>query len=132
VTTRRLPSWGGVQPDGELRHNPHGATAVADPVRRLPGVDWTSRAAAELERLGLHPYMVIEDWELPQMRDWFGIAQDAPVPWPLVARLREPVGVNLLDLRSRPAEHTVPAALSPGGTSRCSAPQPLTIQRSEH
>ena len=47
--------------------------------------------------------MVIEDWEMPQMRDWFGLAPDAPVPWPLVARMREPVGVSVLDMSSQPA-----------------------------
>ena len=83
----------------------------------------------ELERLGLHPYMVIEDWEMPQMRDWFGLAPDAPAPWPLVARMREPVGVSVLDMSSQPAAGTVPAALEPGGTPLCSAQQPLTIQR---
>ena len=51
-----------------------------------------------MERIGLHPYMVIEDWEVPQMRDWFGLAPDAPIPWPLVARLQDPVGVSVLDL----------------------------------
>ena len=90
--------------------------------------DWTARAAGELERIGLHPYMVIEDWELPQMRDWFGLAPDGPAPWPLVARMREPIGVSVLDLSSH-AAHVVSAELSPGRAPRCSAPQPLSIQR---
>ena len=69
--------------------------------------DWTGRAAAEIERLGLHPYMVIEDLEMPQMRGWFGLAPDAPVPWPLVARMREHGGVSVLDMSSQPAAGTV-------------------------
>ena len=90
--------------------------------------DWTARAASELERLDLHPYMVIEDWELPQMREWFGLAPDAPAPWPLVARLRDPIGVSVLDLSSHPAQ-VIPAALRQGRAPRWSAQQPLTIRR---
>jgi hypothetical protein len=91
--------------------------------------DWTPRAPAELERLGLHPYMVIEDWEMPLMRDAFGLAPGAPVPWPNVARLTEPVGVSVLDLSSQPPARTVPVALALGQTARCGAQQQLTIQR---
>jgi hypothetical protein len=91
--------------------------------------DWTARAPAEVERLGLHPYMVIEDWEMPQMREAFRFAPGAPVPWPSVARLKEPVGVSVLDLSSQPPARIVPAALALGQTPRCGAQQPLTIQR---
>jgi hypothetical protein len=73
--------------------------------------------------------MVIEDWEMPQMRDWFGIGPDAPIPWPLVARMRDYGGVSVLDLSSRPPAHTVPAALASGATPLCIAQQPLTIER---
>jgi hypothetical protein len=73
--------------------------------------------------------MVIEDWELPQMRAWFGLAPEAPAPWPLVARLQEPIGVSVLDMSSRPSLHTVPTALTSGGGPRCGVPQPLTIPR---
>ena len=89
--------------------------------------DWTARAAGELERLGLRPYMVIEDWELPAMRDRFGFAPDAPVPWPLVARMQSPIGVSVLDLSSNPAQ-AAPADLAPGRAPRCSAPQPILIR----
>lgn len=90
--------------------------------------EWTGRAAAEVERLGLHPYMVIEDWETTQMRDWFGFAPEGPLPWPLVARLREPVGVSVLDLSSRPSG-AMPVDVTVGGAPRCSALQPLSILR---
>jgi hypothetical protein len=63
------------------------------------------------------------------MRGWFGIAPDAPVPWPLVARMRDHGGVSVLDLSSRPPADTVPAALASGDTPLCTAQQPLTIQR---
>jgi Dolichyl-phosphate-mannose-protein mannosyltransferase len=113
-----------VQQSGSVRYYGGRMTIRWDLVDR----DWTARAAAEVERLGLHPYMVIEDWEAPQMRDWFGLAPEAPLPWPLVARLREPVGVSVLDLASRPPAGTVPAALTPGRAPRCSAQQPLVIR----
>src|SRR5258708_20672877 len=89
--------------------------------------DWTVRAPEEVERLGLHPYMVIEDWEIPQMREWFGLAPDAAGPWPLVARMREHGGVNILDLSSRPSPHIAPSALASGGTplSAAQPPPPL-------
>jgi hypothetical protein len=114
-----------VQQSGSVRYYSGRMTIRWDLIDR----DWTARAAGEVEGLGLHPYMVIEDWELPQMRAWFGLAPDAPAPWPLAARVQEPVGVSVLDMSSRPSVHTVPTALTSGGGPRCSAPPPLTIQR---
>jgi dolichyl-phosphate-mannose-protein mannosyltransferase len=114
-----------VQESGSVRYYGGRMTIRWDNIDR----DWTGRAAAEVERLGLHPYMVIEDWEQPQMRGWFGFAPEAPLPWPLVARLREPVGVNVLDMASRPDAAIVPAALVSGSAPLCSALQPLTIER---
>jgi hypothetical protein len=114
-----------VQQSGSVRYYGGRMTIRWDLIDR----DWTARAAAEVERLGFHPYMVIEDWEEPQMRGWFGIAPDAPVPWPLVARMRDHGGVSVLDLSSRPPADTVPAALASGDTPLCTAQQPLTIQR---
>ena len=112
-----------VQASGGVRYYGGRLTIRWDLIDR----DWTARAATELERLGLHPYMVIEDWELPQMREWFGLAPGASVPWPLVARMREPVGVSVLDLSSHPVQ-AVPAALTQGRAPRCGAPQPITIR----
>ena len=115
-----------VQHSGSVRYYGGRMTIRWDLIDR----DWTARAAAELERLGLHPYMVIEDWEMPQMRGWFGLAPDAPIPWPLVARMREPVGVSVLDMSSQPRRaEPFRRALEPGGTPLCGAHQPLTIQR---
>jgi hypothetical protein len=112
-----------VQQSGSVRYYSGRMTIRWDLIDR----DWTNRAAAEVERLGLHPYMVIEDFELPQMRAWFGLAPDAPSPWPLVARLRESGGVSVLDMSSRPSSVIVPTSLMPGGAPRCSAQQPPTI-----
>jgi 4-amino-4-deoxy-L-arabinose transferase-like glycosyltransferase len=114
-----------VQESGTVRYYGGRMTIRWDLIDR----DWTGRAAGEVERLGLHPYMVIEDSELPQMRGWFGLPPDAPLPWPLVARMREHGGVSVLDLSSSAPGTIVPAALAPGEAPHCSAQQPLTIQR---
>jgi hypothetical protein len=106
-----------VQQSGSVRFYAGRMTVRWDLIDR----DWTGRAAAETERLGLHPYMVIEDWELPQMRDWFGLAPDAPLPWPLVARMQDHGGVSVLDLSSTRRTAAVPVALASGGTPLCGA-----------
>jgi dolichyl-phosphate-mannose-protein mannosyltransferase len=114
-----------VQQSGSVRYYSGRVTIRWDLIDR----DWTKRAAGEVERLGLHPYMVIEDWELPQMRGWFGLVPDAPIPWPLVARMRDHGGVSVLDLSTTPPGAIVPAALESGEAPHCSAQQPLTVQR---
>jgi hypothetical protein len=114
-----------VQQSGSVRYYGGRMTIRWDLIDR----DWTGRAAGEVERLGLHPYMVIEDWELPQMRGWFGLGPDAPVPWPLVARMREHGGVSVLDLSTVPPGPIVPAALESGEAPHCGAQQPMTLQR---
>jgi hypothetical protein len=114
-----------VQHSGSIRYYAGRMTIRWDLIDR----QWTGRAAGEVERLGLHPYLVIEDWELPQMRGWFGLAPDAPLPWPLVARMREHAGVSILDLSTNPPGTTVPAVVASGEAPRCSGQQPLTIQR---
>lgn len=113
-----------VQHSGSVRYYAGRMTIRWDLIDR----DWTARAAAEFERLGLHPYMVVEDWEVPQMRDWFGLVPDAPVPWPLVARMQQHGGVSVFDLSSRAPAGIIPAALESGGTPRCGALRPLTLQ----
>lgn len=114
-----------VQHSGSIRYYAGRMTIRWDLIDR----DWTGRAAGELERLGLHPYLVVEDWELPALREWFGLAPDAPLSWPLVARMQEHGGVNVFDLAARAPAGIVPTALEPGGTARCTALHPLTIQR---
>lgn len=114
-----------VQESGSVRYYSGRMTIRWDLVDR----DWTSRAAADVEHLGFHPYMVIEDFELPQMRRWFGLQSDGPTPWPLVARMREHGGVSVLDMSSRPDAAIVPAALEPGRAPLCGAQQPLSIER---
>ena len=114
-----------VQQSGSVRFYGGRVTVRWDLIDR----DWTGRAAGEIERLGWHPYMVIEDFELPQMRDWFGLAPDAQIPWPLVARMRAHGGVSVLDMATQRAAGTVPVSLESGGAPLCGEHQPLTIQR---
>jgi hypothetical protein len=90
--------------------------------------DWSGRAAAELEHLGLHPYLVIEDFELAQFRDWFGLAPETPLPWPLVARMRENGGVSVLDLSSG-AQRASPVVITPGDAPLCLGPAPFAFVR---
>ena len=90
--------------------------------------DWSGRAAAELERLGLHPYLVIEDFELPLFRNWSGLAPETPLPWPLVARMPENGGVSVLDL-SATAQRATPVVIRPGGAPLCLGPAPFAFAR---
>jgi hypothetical protein len=113
-----------VQQSGSLRFYAGRMTIRWDLIDR----SWTSRAASELERIGLHPYMVIEDFELPQMRGWFGLPAASPLPWPLVARMREHGGVSLLDLASNPGPR-VPESLEPQSGPLCVRQQPLRVER---
>jgi hypothetical protein len=114
-----------VQQSGSARYYGGRMTIRWDLIDR----EWTGRAAGEVERLGLHPYMLIEDWELPQMRGWFGLAPEAPIPWPLVARMRENGGVSVLDLATKVPGSVAPVALTSGEAPHCGAQQPLTMQR---
>ena len=94
---------------------------------RLPTAK-APRAAAELERMGLHPYLVTEDFELPQFRRSFGLAADAPLPGQLVARMRQNCGVSIHDLSSR-ASAGPPVSLEPGQAPRCFGRQPMVLQK---
>jgi len=82
---------------------------------------WESRAAGEIERIGLHPYLVVDDFELPQVRAVFGFPESERLPYPVVARMRELGGTTVFDLGSRPPL-TAPVALEPGNARRCSGP----------
>ena len=72
---------------------------------------WVARAGDALVKAGYRPYAVFEDWELAQVRGRLGLRPDEALPWRLIARLREPVGVNVFALA--PDENaTMPVALS--------------------
>lgn len=89
------------------------------------GADSRSRVIAELERLGLHPYLGIDDWEAPDVRKHFGLDAGQPLPWPYVARLRE-TGVTVYDLASHPALAPV-VALEPESSPRYSWPREIVL-----
>jgi hypothetical protein len=88
--------------------------------------DWRSRIIPELERMGLHPYLGIDDWEAVDVRKHFGLPADRPLPWPYVARLREN-GVTVYDLASKPVAASV-VALEPGLAPRYSWPKEIVLK----
>jgi hypothetical protein len=65
--------------------------------------DWAARAPLELERLGLHPYLVIEDGEVAHVQRAFGLPAEQPLPWPYVARMQTYGGISIYDLATRPS-----------------------------
>jgi hypothetical protein len=81
----------------------------------------------DLERRGLHPYLAIEDPEIPDVRQAFDLASDRPLPWPYVARLERFGGISIFDLASHPTD-TGPKALPSGIGPRYMAPVAITIE----
>jgi hypothetical protein len=88
--------------------------------------DWRSRIVPELEGLGLHPYLGIDDWEAPDVRKHFGLPENQPLPWPYVVRLRDP-GVTVYDLASKPASTPV-VALDSGLSPLYSWPREIVLK----
>jgi hypothetical protein len=89
--------------------------------------EWASRTPAEFERVGLHPYMVIDDWEAPLVRAQFGLPADTPLPWPAIAHRREQV-VTVFDLATHPEPaHLV--SIVPGSGHLCAPGRPLAGTR---
>ncbi len=114
-----------VQHSGSVRYYGGRPTIRWDMIDRA----WAGRMVEEIERAGLHPYLLIEDFELPQFREWFGLSADALPPWPLVARMREHGGVSLYDMSSTARRDVIPVALTPGTAPRCLAPREITFRR---
>jgi Dolichyl-phosphate-mannose-protein mannosyltransferase len=88
--------------------------------------DWATRAPAAIESLGLHPYLAIDDAELPDVRKAFRLAADGPPPWPLVARMNT-FGVSIYDLGTRPSS-APPMAIELRTAPPYSAPVEVVIQ----
>jgi hypothetical protein len=97
-----------------IQHSGSAGFYSGHPTVRFDAIDdgWVKRAGEELVKAGYRPYAIFEDWELPQVRQRLGLEAGAPLPWPLLARMREPVGISVF-------------ALAPG--ERISAPIAVTI-----
>jgi len=113
-----------IQESGSVRHYGGRMTIRWDLIDR----DWTPRVIGELERLGLHPYLLLEDFETTQFRNWFGLDANAPLPWALVARMRQNGGVSIFDMTAAAGAGS-PVSLEPGVAERCQGPAPLVIEK---
>jgi hypothetical protein len=71
--------------------------------------EWVPRAATDLEAMGLHPFLAIEDGEVADVRTAFALPPDGPLPWPHVARMQRHGGLSIYDLATNP----VPSAPRP-------------------
>ena len=90
--------------------------------------DRTKGAPAELERLGFHPYLAIDDFEIPQVYREFALPTDRPLPWPVIARMRDSGGVTIFDLATSP-QAASPVSIEPGGSPRYAAPREMVLKR---
>jgi len=87
---------------------------------------WAPRAPAEIERLGLHPYLAVEDGELDDVRTTFGMPRDRSLPWPVVARMTASGGFAIYDLAAQPAG-AAPLRIEAGSAPGYSAPLQVSI-----
>jgi hypothetical protein len=88
--------------------------------------EWAAGVIPEIERAGYHPYLIADDWEIPQVRFQFGLPEDAALPWPIVARMRELGGLAVFDMATIPAPSS-PVALEPGSKQWCAPRRRPTI-----
>jgi hypothetical protein len=117
----RLPSnavFFAMQHSGSIRYYGGRHTLRYD----LMDGDVARRAPAELERLGRHPYLAIEDAETADVRRVFDLPQDRPLPWPYVARMHRFGGVSIFDLAARPSGEA-PVPIEPGLAPEYSSPR---------
>jgi hypothetical protein len=103
-----------VQHSGSLRFYSGRLTLRFDSVLK----EWAAGVPAAIERAGYHPYLIVDDFEIPQVRQQFGLP-DSPLPWPIVARMRELGGITIFDMATSPAR-TSPIALEPADRHACS------------
>lgn len=89
------------------------------------------RVLADLEELGLHPYLTIDDDEIAAARRAFRLAGDGPLPWPYVARMHQFGGVSIFDLATHPPG-TAPVAIEPRTAPPYSPPLPITLSPRVH
>ena len=89
--------------------------------------DWVPRAATDLESIGLHPFLAIEDGELANVRNAFTLAADQPLPWPHVGRMQRHGGLSIYDLATNPAQAN-PLPIEPGLAPAYAAPLDVVIE----
>lgn len=102
-----------VQHSGSLRFH-SGRPSIRFDILEYPQ---SEQLVPALERAGHHPFLVVDDAEIPDVRRRFGIPADAPLPWPIAARMRELGGVTVYDLGTTPTPG--PVALEPRESGPC-------------
>jgi len=105
-----------MQHSGSLRFYAGRPTLRYDWVQK----EWAAGVPVLVEHAGYHPYLIIDDWELRQVRVQFGMPDTAPLPWPIVARMPENGGVTIFDMATRP-ERAAVVTLAPGTRELCGA-----------
>jgi 4-amino-4-deoxy-L-arabinose transferase-like glycosyltransferase len=90
--------------------------------------DWSPKALGELEGLGYHPFLVIDDWEAPEVRKAFQLPPESALPWRLMARLESQGGVSVFDMSSS-SPPAPPVSIDAGRQPWCLAPQPMVLRR---
>lgn len=105
-----------VQHSGSLRFYSGRITLRFDWVQK----EWAPGVVPAVEHAGYHPYLIADDFEIPQVRKQFGFADNAPLPWPIVARMRELGGLTVFDMATAP-DRVSPTALEPGSQHWCAA-----------
>ena len=89
---------------------------------------WQARVVPFLEHEGFHPYLAVDDWEIPDVKHRFAVPDAARLPWPVTGRMREFGGVTVYDLATHPAT-VAPTVIRPGLAPRYSSPRPLLLRR---
>ena len=105
-----------VQHGGSLRFYTGRLTLRFDSIHK----ERAAGVASAIERAGFHPYLIVDDFEIPQVRTVFGFEANAPLPWPIVARMRELGGVTIFDMATASGP-IVPIALEPAKHHWCAA-----------
>src|SRR5262249_7481169 len=103
-----------VQHSGSLRFYSGRLTLRFDYVSQ----EWAAGVPAAVEHAGEHPVLIVDDFEIPQVRRQFGFAPDSRLPWPIVARMRELGGVTVFDMATSPKLES-PIALESVSLQRC-------------
>ena len=80
--------------------------------------EWAKDVPSGLEHAGYHPYLLIDDFEMVQVREQFGLPADVPLPWPVRARMRDMGGITIFDLATTPGDVS-PVDLQPGSRHWC-------------